>query len=197
MLDEHLTMQAHVSSLIKSVNYELRRISSIRHYLTTQATQTLVCSFVLSRLDYCNALLAGCPDTLLARLQKLQNNAARLVLKIPKTDHITPHLRNLHWLPIKDRIKYKIACLTFGAVNSTGPQYLSDLVSVYTPSRSLRSQSDASTLCVPRIRAKTFGQRSFSFNAPSIWNGLPFNLRSIESVQSFRNNLKFHLFNTQ
>ena len=91
-LDMHLTMTAHVVNLIRTANFELRRINSIRHYLSVQATKTLVSAFVLSRLDYCNSLLFGCPHFLLNKLQKVQNNAARLILKAPKTDHITPHL---------------------------------------------------------------------------------------------------------
>ena len=83
---------------------------------------------------YCNFLLFGCPQYLLNRLQKVKNNAARLIWKAPKTDHITPHLRTLYWLPIDARIKYKLCCLCFGA---TGPIYLSDLLKIYTPSRQL------------------------------------------------------------
>ncbi|WP_419602699.1 hypothetical protein, partial [Thiolapillus sp.] len=92
-LDMHLTMTAHVVNLIRTANFELRRINSIRHYLSVQATKTLVSAFVLSRLDYCNSLLSGCPQYLLNRLQKVQNNAARLILKASKTDYITPLLR--------------------------------------------------------------------------------------------------------
>ena len=95
-LDMHLTMTAHVVNLIRIANFELRRISSIRHHLSVQATKTIVSAYVLSRLDYCNSLLSGCPKYLLNRLQKVQNNAARLILKAPKIDHITPHLCTLH-----------------------------------------------------------------------------------------------------
>ena len=94
--DCHLTMKTHVSNLVRSANFELRRISSIRHLLSTDATNTLVSAFVLSRLDYCNSLLLGCPQYLLNKLQKVQNNAARLVLRFSKTDHISPHLDSLH-----------------------------------------------------------------------------------------------------
>ena len=96
--DCHLTMKTHVSNLVRSANCELPRISSIRHLLSTDATKTLVSAFVLSRLDYCNSLLFGCPQCLLNKLQKVQNNAARLVLRVSKTDHISPLLASLHWL---------------------------------------------------------------------------------------------------
>ena len=133
MLDMHLTMTAHVVNLIRTANFELHCINSIRHYLSVQATKTLVSAFVLSRLDYCNFLLSGCPQYLLDRFQKVQNNAGRLILKATKTDHITPHLRILCWLPIDARIKYKLSSLCFGAITSTGPVHLSDLLKIYTP----------------------------------------------------------------
>ena len=107
--DCHLTMKTHVSNLVRSANFELRRISSIRHLLSTDATKTLVSAFVLSRLDYCNSLLFGCPQYLLHKLQKVQNNAARLVLRVSKTDHIFPHLASLHWLPIDSWIQHKLS----------------------------------------------------------------------------------------
>ena len=109
--DCHLTMKTHVSNLVRSANFELRRISSISHLLSTDATKTLVSAFVLSRLDYCNSLLFDCPQYLLNKLQKVQNNAARLVLRVSKTDHISPHLASLHWLPIDSRIPYKLSSL--------------------------------------------------------------------------------------
>ena len=194
VLDSNLSMHEHMVSLIRTVNLELRRISAIRHLLSVQATQTLVSAFVLSRIDYCNSLLVHCPQSLLQRVQKLQNNAARLVLRVPKSDHITPHLRSLHWLPIEARIKYKVACLCFNAVNSSGPVYLSDLVTLYTPVRTLRSSSDSLTLCIPRTSTKTFGERSFLYAAPEIWNALPLKVRSSKSISSFRTALKTHLF---
>ncbi len=193
-LDMHLTMTAHVVNLIRTANFELRRINSIRHYLSVQATKTLVSAFVLSRLDYCNSLLSGCPQYLLNRLQKVQNNAARLILKAPKTDHITPHLRTLHWLPIDARIKYKLCSLCFGAITSTGPVYLSDLLKIYTPSRQLRSSADIRILCIPSVNTKSYGERSFSYTAPTLWNTLPKDIRF--SVSSFGSAFKTHLFPT-
>ena len=118
------------------------------HLLTTEATATLVSAFILSRLDYCNSLLSGCPRSLILRLQKVQNNAARLILRISKREHISPHLASLHWLPIDYRIKYKLACICYNSLSTNSPPYLSDLLTVYTASRQLRSCSDNSVLVV-------------------------------------------------
>ena len=107
ILDSNLSMSQHISNTCKAAYIQIRHISSIRHLLTTQATQTLVCSLVLSRLDYCNSLLSGCPQYLLDKLQKVQNAAARLVCKAKKSDHIHPILETLHWLPVTHHIQYK------------------------------------------------------------------------------------------
>ena len=122
------------------------QIYSIRHFLSTSATKTLVCSFVLSRLDYCNSLLAGCPQYLIDKLQRVQSNAARLVLRARRRDHATPLLSSLHWLPIHSRIRYKICSLTYTSLFDSVPIYLSDLLELYHPSRPLRSSSDCRIL---------------------------------------------------
>ena len=102
--DCHLTMKTHVSNLVCSANFELRSISSFHHLLSTDAAKTLVSAFVLSRLDYCISLLFGCSQYLLNKLQKVQNNAARLDRRVSKTDYIS-HLASLHWLPIDSQIQ--------------------------------------------------------------------------------------------
>ena len=132
-------------------------------FLSTDATKTLVSAFVLSRLDYCNSLLFGCPQYLLNKLQKVQNNAGRLVLRVSKTDHISPHLASLHWLPIDSRIQYKLPSLCYNCLNSTAPDYLNELLRIYKPTRQLRSSSDTSILCIPTVRTHSLGQRSFSY----------------------------------
>ena len=136
-------MKKHVIKICQTAHFELKRISSIRRFLTEDATQTLVTSYVLSRLDYCNCLLMGAPNSVIQPLQKVQNFAARLILMAPRHHHSTPLLKKLHWLPISERIKYKVACMCFHAINGSGPTYLSELLHIYTPSRTLRSQIPA------------------------------------------------------
>ena len=162
--------------------------------VTTEATATLVSAFILSRLDYCNSLLSGCPRSLILRLQKVQNNAARLILRISKREHISPHLASLHWLPIDSRIKYKLACICYNSLSTNSPPYLSDLLTVYTASHQLRSCSDNSVLRRPSVRTVSYGQRSFAYSAPSAWNALPQQVRSSDSVSTFRSRTKTHLF---
>ena len=193
-LDCHLNMSLHIQNVCRVAYIQLRQISSIRHLLTVEATKTLICALVLSRLDYCNSLLSGCPKHLLQKLQRVQNAAARLVYRVKKSDSVEPLLRSLHWLPITSRIQYKLSVTCFNSITGTGPQYLTDLLQQYCPSRQLCFSSDTQILKVPRVVTKSFGERSFSYTGPTIWNSLPVNLRHTQSSVSFRSALKTHLF---
>ena len=192
-IDKNLSMDTQISYLCKITYLELKRIANIRQYIDIETSKTLVSSFILSRLDYCNSLLAGMPKDKLNRLQRVQNNAARLILKVPKSEHITPFLKELHWLPIHLRIKYKIALLCFKALNGLCPLYIENLLKPYVPGRILRS-CGTNVLEEPLSRLKTYGDRSFSSYAPRVWNALPKHVRDAKSISSFRSQLKTHLF---
>ncbi|KAL0150320.1 hypothetical protein M9458_054428, partial [Cirrhinus mrigala] len=111
-----------------------------------------------------------------------------------KYDHISPVLSTLHWLPIKHRIDFKILLITYKALNGLAPQYLSELLSHYSPSRPLRSQNSGN-LIIPRISKSTAGGRSFSYLAPKLWNNLPYNVWDADTLCQFKSRLKTHLFN--
>ena len=139
-LDETLSMDAHIKYLCRILFCHLRRIGKIRCFLSTDAANKLAVSLILSRSDYCNSLLAGIPDNKLNKLQRIQNHAARLVLRKSRHASATALLRTLHWLPVKARIRYKIACLCFQCIyQNSMPPYISDLLHPYCPSRTLRS----------------------------------------------------------
>ncbi len=149
-------------------------------------------TFDNTRLDYCNALLGGCPASSINKLQIVQNAAARVLTRSRKYDHITPILQSLHWLPIKYRISYKILLLAYKALNGLAPAYLTSLLSRYNPSRSLRSQNSG-LLVVPRIAKSTKGGRAFSYLAPKLWNSLPDNIRGSDTLSLFKSRLKTSL----
>ena len=123
---------------------------------------------VWSPLDFSNALLYGLPKSSLSRLQKVQNTAATLVFRTRKFSSITPVLCDLHWLPVEQRITFKILLLTFEALNGLAPSYLSNLISHRSHTRTLRSSSESS-LSVPTSN-QAFGEREFSVCAPQLWN---------------------------
>ena len=129
-LDCHLTMNAHVFNIVRTCYFELRRLAYIRRFLTSTATVTLVSAFVLSRIDYCNSLLFGSTHDVTSLLQRIQNYAARVILRLPMSSCITTHLKSLHWLPVKVRGNYKIACLCYLCPCSTAPSYVADMLHI-------------------------------------------------------------------
>ncbi len=156
--------------------------------------ETLIHAFMTSRLDYCNALLGGYSALLINILQLVQNAASRVLTRTRKYDHISPVLSTLHWPPIKHRIHFKILLITYKALNVLVPQYLSELLSHYSPSHPLRSQNSGH-LIIPRISKSTAGGRSFSYLVPKLWNNLPNTVREADTLCQFKSRLKTHLFN--
>lgn len=118
---------------------------------------------------------------------------ARLIAGIRKFDHVSPVLKDLHWLPVEERVTYKVLLLTFKALHGLAPSYLADLLKYYVPTRSLRSRNQ-NLLQEPPYRLKTYGARSFQCCAPRLWNKLPEDLRKTSSLYSFKSQLKTLLF---
>ena len=176
-------MEGHISKLCQTCFFQLRRLRSIRHSLSRHALLTLVPAFISSRLDFCNSALFGISSYLLDRLQSILNAAARFVLKVSKYDHISGAMRNeLHWLPIVQRINYKICLLVRNCLAGTGPVYLSEfrnLVSSETGRRHLRSAA-RSVLVEPRYRLERYGRRGFSVVGPNLFNLLPLDVGNYE-----------------
>ena len=169
MFDSQLIMATHVKSVVKKSSFPLRNIGKARRVLTEYATKTVM--QVMSRLDYCNALLIGIQQDLISKLQRLQNSAARIVSRTRKYEHITPVLIKLHWLPIKFRIQFKVLLLVYKALNGLAPKYIKEHLVHYKPRRHLRSEAKV-LLDKPRTRLK-LGDRAFSISAPRLWNALP------------------------
>ena len=161
-MDQHLTMTDHVTAVCAAYNYHLYRLSSIRHYLTTEAAKSAVNALVTSQLDYCNSLL----HNITARLQRVQNNAARLITRTNKHDHITPVLKELHWLPVESRIAFNMLVMTFKCMNGLAPSYLAELVKPRKRDGRLR-QNYAPTLHQD-MKKKSVGDSAFGAAAPRL-----------------------------
>ena len=187
-------MDKHVKNVCKSTYFQIRNINSIRKILDHETAASLVHALVTSRLDNGNSLLYGITEQQLKKLQLAQNAAARMLTRTRKFDHITPVLENLHWLPIRYRIQFKLLLLTWKALNDMAPSYISDLIKLHSPSRQLRS-SDKRLISVPRTNS-AYGDRAFCKCAPKLWNSLPTNLRFCSSLSMFKKTLKTHLFKT-
>ena len=176
----------------------LRMLRMIRHSVPSSVFRTLVSSLVLSRLDFDNAILFGLPDILLNRYQRVINTAARLIFGAARGDHITPLLMQLHWLRIAERIRFKVACLTWRCLNNSGPVYLAqDLhrASSSNTRQGLRSGSSAN-LIPPRTRNVTHGDRAWPVAAATVWNELPSSLKSETDYLVFRRKVKSHVWSS-
>ena len=193
IIDQHLTLVPHVNNISRLASHSIRNIGRIRKYLDRNSTEKLVHAFVSSRLDSNNSILYGLPKSELSKLQRIQNAAARLVTLSKKREHITPVLKDLHWLPVESRIIYKLMLLTFKALNNQAPKYLCELISIKKPSRSLRSNTSI-VLHRKKANTVTYGQRSFHHAAPELWNQLPSHVKNATSLQQFKSLLKAHLF---
>ena len=193
--DKEMKGRAHVAKLCSSSYFMLRNIRKIRRYLDTDSTITLVQALIVSRVDYCNSVLAGAPKYLLDRLQRIMNMSCRVVYNLKKFDHITYHMNQLHWLKIPERITYKIAVLVFKCKNGLAPGYLKDLLPMErSHGRSLRSTSVGDLPRSDKCRTSTMLNGSFAVVGPIVWNALPKNVKTASTFEQFKINLKTHLF---
>jgi hypothetical protein len=179
-LDSALTFSAHVTNLTRSSYFHLRRLRVIRRSVPLSTMASIVHAFVCSRIDYCNSLLIGLPKVRLYPIQSVLNTAARLIAHLPKYSHISSFMVNqLHWLPLSDRIQFKVLALVLKSKLGLAPKYLRDVIrpplsaSSHRPLRSL----DRSDFFVPRARTTIAQTRSFAIIGPSLWNALHFTLR--------------------
>ena len=178
-----------MSQTISACSFYLRNINQI---LPRPTKERFVNAIITSRLDYCNALLYGTSAINIARLQRIQNTAARLIMRSPRSDSATPLLRELHWLPIVCRVDFKLLVFTYKAMHNDAPVYLGELICPYQPTRTLRSANN-NMLQVKRTRTKA-GDCSFAIAAASLWNNLPTVIKTCDNLTSYKRLLKTHFF---
>ena len=154
-----------------------------------------MCALVTSRLDSSNCLLVGLQEDKIKKLQVVQNDAARVNVQANYNDHITETRKSLHWLPIRERLDYKVALFVYKALHGEAPSYIEDLITIYVPPRSLRS-SNKYLLKPPESRPHLvyYGYRAFEHYAPSIWNSLGSEVRASNTTSDFKSKLKTFLF---
>ena len=195
LFEDTLSMEKHIANVCRAGWACIRRIGKLRKYLDAAATEKLAHAFITSRIDCCNSLLLGLPDKMILHLQRLQNATARLVCCAKRSEHITPLLHRLHWLPVQQRIIFKTLLLTFKCLHNMAPAYLCELISRYKPRRTLRSSTLTLLEVPPLPRTVSYGAWTFAAQAPSLWNELPESIRSIDSISHFKRSVKTHLFN--
>jgi hypothetical protein len=192
IFDSDLSHTKHISSVCQSSFFHIRQLRQIRPCLDQNSATILANSLVSTKLDYCNSLYYGLPASSIKRLQLVQNTLARVVVtSVKRRHHISPILKKLHWLPVNQRITYKIATIIYKTLQNKQPSYLFDLLTQVTPSG--RRSSTKFLLDLPRLTSSN-GRRSFTFAAPTIWNSIPLALRQSSSIMAFRSGLKTYLF---
>ncbi|KAL8596982.1 hypothetical protein ACOMHN_054713 [Nucella lapillus] len=198
-VDSQLTMSTHVSAVVKACYYQIRKLGRLRPVLNKQTANAVAVSLILSRLDFCNSCrLWGVTKSELQRLQRAQNTAARIVVRKKKSDHISPVLTDLHWLPVEKRVDHKVLSVVYNCLNDAAPTYLQELITRHQPERCLRSTSQY-RLRLPSVRTgstnkKKMGFRAFASSAPTLWNSLPLSVKESVSIASFKRGLKTHVF---
>lgn len=192
-LDRTLSFDEHVRNIVKASNFHIKALRHIRPLLDKSVANTIACSIVSTRIDYCNSLLYGTSKTNLVKLQRIQNSLCRVVAGTRRREHITPVLKNLHWLPVEQRIEYKVALITYKTLRNKQPEYLAELVTEHEPPRLLRSSSQHLVARTYNSRSK-LGERSISAASQKVWNNLPPDLREVQSESVFKKKLKSCLF---
>ena len=194
IFDDKFTMDTFVSQKCRSASFALHKIGKIRNMLDKPTTERLIHAFVMCHLDFCNGLLSGIPARQVQKMQVVQNSAARLIYRVRKQESVSPIIRDLHWLPIHSRISFKMLLLAYECFYNFAPSYLVELLKRYTPVRNLRS-SKKKMFVIPPVQTRSYGERSFTYTASTLWNNLPEHLKNIDSIDKFKIALKTHLFN--
>ena len=192
-LNKDMTNQSQVDDICKVGYYNIRQLWQIRDLMNDETAKLAAHAFVSSILDYGNSLLYGLPKYQLQRLQVLQIAAARVVAKLRKYDRISEVRKQLHWLPVEARIEFKAIMMTWKCLNGMAPEYLSELLHKKENSENLRSYDDT-ILVIPRTKLTTCGDRAFQNYAPLLWNKVPKQVRDLNKLESFKRQLKTHLF---
>jgi hypothetical protein len=178
IFDSTLSMSDHISAVSKSCFSHIRDLRRIRNTLDHLTAKTIATSLIHSRVDYCNSLFLNLSSSQLNCLQLLLNSTAHVITKTPKFSHVSPILKSLHWLKIKQRIDYKIISLTYKTLQTQQPKYLRSLLTVNNNSNT-RSSSVLTLLRPPNSSRLKITNRSFSHHAPVIWNKLPLDMRQL------------------
>lgn len=193
-LDETLSMKSFIVKKCKVAAFNLHNIRKIRNCLSQKAAKQIVISLVISHLDYANAILINLPAKTIYPLQRIQNQAAKLILMHNCSDSSADALKELHWLPVKWRIVFKVLCLAFKCVHNQAPDYLQEMFVKSDSNYYCLRSHDKQRFQVPPTQKVNFGDRAFAVDAPKRWNDLPLDLQNCTDFLSFKRKLKTHLF---
>ena len=194
-LDEFLNMKTHIANRTKNELYNIYLIKNIRQYITQDTAKMLLCSLVLSQLDYLNSALMDLPKATLRPYNYTQRYAAMLACNKTKRDSAQDCMKFLHWLLIAFRIKFKLLTIVFKTLQGNEPDYLQTKLNNKTFQRTTRrSTATGITSNAPFNERKTYGDHGFTHTAASHWNKLSEYIRLAGDISTFKRLLKTHYF---
>lgn len=185
ILDAKLTFEGQINKVVKSCFMALRKLSSIKLYLSEPDLKTLVCSLVFSQIDYCNCLYYKLNATSLKKLQHVQNCAARLVAKRQSRINLGDVFMKYHWLKVRERVLYKVIITVFKCLHLLAPESLRKLLNYAESDRQMKLKET-------KVKSH-FGERSFSHAGPKLWNLLPNEIRNEHKLDIFKKMIKSYL----
>ena len=193
VIDCHLNLNKHIANVCTTCFIKIRQIWRIRRNLSLDSAKSLVHANIISRLDHINMIFIGLPRRETQKLQRVMNAAARLVFAAPQRARSDPLLMELHWLPIRARIEFKVMTMVFKCLVGDGPPYLNCLLSKYMPERENMRSENTLLLRVPDNEDR-YTRRTFAWYAPKRWNKLPVTIRTLPTLSRFKKALKTHYF---
>lgn len=192
-LDPNLSLEPFIRDKCKKCHFQLKNIRDIRRFLSRRSCEQLVNSLITSTLDYGNGVLANLPSATLHPLQRVQNQSAKLILQRGRYDSSTEARRELHWLPVNERVTFKTLCLAYHCTHNEAPEYLRKMF-VKNETKSYNLRKETNVYLVPKSKCRSFGDRAFEVNGPRLWNTLPPALQSINDFKMFKKELKTYIF---
>ena len=190
--DDKMTMHRHINNIVAKGYFQLSNFWNIADKLTIELKVSLVTSYILPLIDYCNVTYLAASKLFVYKLQKLLNSSVRFIYNLSgdrRRLSISPYLQKLHILPVEYRIKYKISLLVYKCFHDKAPAYLKDLLKSSLTYSHLRSDSNLFTL-ETFIPATKFGESSFAYQAPLEWNSLPQHIKLCSTIDNFKKQLK-------
>ena len=199
IIDTSLKFSAQINDVCRKGFYMLRNLWTVSSKVTDINLRTqLITSCIIPRIDYCNSLYSRLPKKQIKKLQRLLNASVRFIFRIRRFDRISisNHAKKCHFLPVQQRIDFKLCVFVFKCLNDLAPLYLQDLVQRKASLESLRIFNDQHLLQLPVLEKENYKNRRFSMCCASIWNCLPYDIRRSQSITVFKSKLKTHLFMT-
>ena len=186
-IDQYLTYDEHLTQTAAKCLCKLVQINRIKHLLDKETLLLLINAFVFSKLFYCSTVFSNTSKSSVRKLQRVQNFAARIILGLPKFDHISQGIKSLKWLPVKDRLYLNDAIMMYKCISKLAPDYLADkfVQRSHIHNRNTRSRNQ---LDIPRCRTST-GQRSFVYRGTQLWNSLSYDVRTAKCPKVFKRRL--------